>query len=91
MFKVEERLAVLSDNGKGVTVELTRGAQEGKPAALDVRRYVYGLPRRGVSLTDGAAVLLMVALMKIFSKPTEEEDDNGAPEDGDNSGTAAQI
>lgn len=69
-YKVEERIAVLSDNGKGVTKELNRVSFDGKPALLDMRRWVDGKPKKGISLTSGEAALLFLELRKIYKVVT---------------------
>lgn len=74
MREVVEQIAVIGDNGKGVTIELNRVSFAGAPATLDLRRYVHGIPRKGVSLSDGEAVLLLMALRRLFEK--------GAAQDG---------
>ena len=66
--QIEERIAVITDNGKGGTIELNRISFNGHPAKLDLRKWYNGQPQRGIGLTDAEAAILYSVLQKYLNK-----------------------
>lgn len=65
-FCIEERIAVLSENDKGVILALNRVSFGSAPAKLDLRRWKDGQPYKGVQLSDDEARALLEALQGLF-------------------------
>ncbi len=65
---VQERIAVITDNGKGSTIELNVVSFNGYPAKLDLRKWYNGQPQKGVQLTAEAAAVLAAVLHKYLKK-----------------------
>ena len=62
VFNVTEQIAVLSDDGKGTTLELNRVSFGNRPPKLDLRLWSEGRPLKGVRMTDEEARALREAL-----------------------------
>ena len=72
-FEITERIAVLSDNGNGGTMELNVVSYGEFKPKLDVRRWRNGQPLKGITLTDDEARALLTALQKKYGKGVETE------------------
>lgn len=60
--EITERIAVISGNKAGYTLELNRVSYNGYPAKLDLRKWKDGQPLKGVTLSDDEARSLLEAL-----------------------------
>ncbi len=65
-FEVTDRIAVLSDNGKGYTLEMNMVSFGDYKPKLDLRKWHDGQPMKGIQLTEEEARGLMAALQKHF-------------------------
>ena len=65
-YRIEQRIAVLSESGGGYTLELNRVAYRDYPAKLDLRKWHNGQPMKGITLTDDEARSLQRALEGAF-------------------------
>lgn len=72
-FEVSEFIAVLRSTRKGETLELNRVSYNGRPAKLDLRKWKDAQPRKGFTLTDREARLLLDALQRLNLPEIEEE------------------
>ena len=63
--EITERIAVISKNNAGYTLELNRVSYNGYPAKLDLRKWKDGQPLKGVTLSDDEARSLLEALQKV--------------------------
>ena len=64
-FTIEQHIAVLSERS-GYSLELNRVAYRDYPAKLDLRKWHYGQPLKGITLTDDEACELLKALEGVF-------------------------
>ena len=64
-FEITERIAEISRNAGGYTLELNRVAYNGYPAKLDLRKWKDGQPLKGITLSDDEARSLLEALQQV--------------------------
>ena len=69
--EITERIAVISKNNAGYTLELNRVSYNGYPAKLDLRKWKDGQPLKGVTLSDDEARSLLDALQSMNLDGTE--------------------
>lgn len=72
-FEVTEFLAVVRTTRNGETLELNRVSYNGRPAKLDLRKWKDAQPRRGITLTEKEARILLDALQALNLPELEEE------------------
>lgn len=61
-FEIEQRIAELSRNASGYSLELNRVSYNGNPAKLDLRKWHDGQPMKGITLSEDEARRLLAAL-----------------------------
>lgn len=82
-YCIEERIAILSENEKGVILAMNRVSFGDTPAKLDLRRWKDGKPWKGVSMSDDEARALLEALQGLFGDSGRQETEKNGRKDED--------
>lgn len=72
-FEITEKIAELSCNASGYSLELNRVSYNGYPAKLDLRKWHEGQPMKGITLSDAEARSLLDALQGLSFEGGAEE------------------